>query len=553
MGKAAHTNATIQSSVATKELQGSLGASRINANQVYHNPSPAFLYKMALQHEHYTGTPCAIASTGALIAYSGEKTGRSPKDKRLVKEPSTENDINWGDINIPMAPASFQRNLDMALAFLNSRSEIYVVDGFAGWDPDHQIKVRIICARPYHALFMTNMLIRPNQEDLANFGEPDWVIYNAGQCPADPTIEDVSSTASVAFNFDSQQAVILGTEYAGCMKKGVFTILNYQLPKKGILSMHCSANVGDDGDTALFFGLSGTGKTTLSAHPSRQLIGDDEHGWTDNGIFNIEGGCYAKTIRLSEEGEPDIWQAIRFGSVLENVVYDPHTHHVDYDDDSLTENTRVSYPIEYMPHVKKPCMAGQPTNVFFLTCDAYGVLPPISKLTPEQAMLHFVSGYTAKVAGTEMGVKEPQATFSGCFGEAFMVWHPMVYAELLKTKMAQHNTNVWLVNTGWTGGAYGTGERMSLPHTRALLDAALDGELANVAYDTDPIFGLAYPTECPGVPSEILNPKAVWADKAAYDKTANHLAELFNENFARYADQASAEVLAARPKVLAGV
>lgn len=533
-----------------KQLEHSLADERIFAKTIYHNPSPAFLYDMALQHEHYPGNPCAIASSGALIAYSGAKTGRSPKDKRIVKEASTEEDINWGEINIPLSNEAFQRNMDMAIGFLNGRTPLYVVDGFAGWDTDERLKVRIICARPYHALFMTNMLIRPTGDELANFGEPDWVVYNAGQCPADTHIKGVNSTASIDFNFDTCQIVILGTEYAGCMKKGVFTVLNYTLPKKRVLSMHCSANIGQEGDTALFFGLSGTGKTTLSADPNRSLIGDDEHGWNDNGIFNIEGGCYAKTIHLSKTHEPEIYQAIRFGSVLENVVYHPETHDVDYDDSSITENTRVSYPIEFMPNITKPCLGGHPKNVFFLTCDAYGVLPPISKLTAEQAMYHFISGYTAKVAGTEMGVKEPQATFSACFGEAFMVWHPMVYAQLLKERMEAHNVNVWLVNTGWTGGGYGVGQRMSLPHTRALLNAALMGELNSVAYTTEPVFGLSYPANCPGVPSDILDPKATWANPEEYDRTMANLAELFTKNFEQYASQASAEVLAAQPKTM---
>ncbi len=533
------------------DLKASLKKQRIFASKVYRNPSPAFLYQMALQNEHYPGRPCAIASSGALIAYSGAKTGRSPKDKRIVEEATTQKDVNWGEINIPLPPDSFQRNLDMALGFMNGRTPIYVIDGFAGWDLEEQIKVRVICVRPYHALFMTNMLIRPTSEQLKTFGEPDWSIYNAGQCPADTHIEGVTSNASVDFNFAEQKIVILGTEYAGCMKKGVFTVLNYLLPKKDVLSMHCSANVGQQGDVALFFGLSGTGKTTLSADPNRALIGDDEHGWNDNGIFNIEGGCYAKAIRLDKEQEPDIWNAIRFGSVLENVVYDPQTNVVDYDDDSLTENTRVSYPIEFMPNIQDGGRAGHPKNIIFLTCDAYGVLPPISKLTTEQAMYHFISGYTAKVAGTEVGVKEPQATFSACFGEAFMVWHPIHYANLLKDKIEKHNCKVWLVNTGWIGGPYGVGNRVKLRYTRAMLDAVLSGSLAKADYKTDEIFGLEYPKSCLEVPSEILEPRAVWKDKLDYDKTANHLADKFNQNFKLYADKAPKELLEVQPKVKA--
>ncbi len=528
----------------TKQME----CDRIFNNTLYHNPSPAFLYEMAMKHEHYSGSECVIASNGALIAYSGEKTGRSPKDKRIVHEETTQADINWGDINIPMSEAAFQRNLDMATGFLNGQNYLFVVDGYAGWDTDERIKVRIVCARPYHALFMTNMLIRPTDKELETYGKPDWVIYNAGQCPADPTIEGVDSTACVSFNFKTRQTTILGTEYAGEMKKGVFTVLNYQLPKKEMMSMHCSANVGQKGDTAIFFGLSGTGKTTLSADPNRALIGDDEHGWNDNGVFNIEGGCYAKTINLSREQEPEIYDAIRFGSVLENVVYDPETHIVDYDDTSITENTRVSYPIEFIPNTKKPCVAGHPENIIFLTCDAYGVLPPISQLSPEQAMYHFISGYTAKVAGTEMGVDEPQATFSACFGEAFMVWHPMKYAELLRDKMAKHNAKAWLVNTGWIGGAYGTGNRIKLKYTRAMINAALEGNLTDVAYDTDSVFGLRYPQTCPSVPDELLNPREQWADKNAYDKTAARLADLFVGNFKQYADKAPIALLDVQPK-----
>lgn len=521
---------------------------RIFVSTVYLNPPPGFLYEMAIK-ELYSGRRCAIASNGALIAYSGAKTGRSPKDKRLVEEPGSKDDIHWGKINMPLSQEAFQRNLDMAIGFLNGRPSLFVIDGFAGWAPKERIKVRIICARPYHALFMTNMLIRPTAEELQSFGKPDWVIYNAGQCPADSHIEGVTSHASVDLNFKTQQMVILGTEYAGCMKKGVFTILNYLLPKQGILSMHCAANEGADGDVALFFGLSGTGKTTLSADPNRRLIGDDEHGWGDDGVFNFEGGCYAKTINLSEEKEPDIYRAIRFGTVLENVVFDPLSHVVDYDDASITENTRASYPIEFIENAKIPCVGTHPKNIVFLTCDAYGVLPPISKLTPEQAMYHFISGYTAKVAGTEVGVTEPQATFSACFGEAFMVWHPTKYAQLLKEKMEQHGVSAWLVNTGWSGGPYGVGQRMKLSYTRQMITAALSGALKKFPFETDPVFGLSYPTHCPNVPRELLNPKATWSDPQAYDETAQKLARLFVANFDQFRSEADAALLSAEPKL----
>ena len=429
----------------------------IQVTNVLRNAQPSVLYEQAMARGEGE-----IVSTGALAARSGEKTGRSPKDKRIVDEPSTTDDIWWGDVNIRLSEKTFEVNRQRAIDFLNTRDQIYVVDGLAGWDPKHQIKVRIICLNAYHALFMHNMLIRPTPEQLEAFGEPDYVIFNGGLFPANPLTNEMSSSTSVDLNFQKGEFVILGTQYAGEMKKGVFTIMNYLLPKKGIMSMHCSANEGADGDVSLFFGLSGTGKTTLSADPRRKLIGDDEHGWSDDGVFNVEGGCYAKCIDLSQEKEPEIWDAIRFGSVVENVVYDEHTRVVDYTDKSITENTRCSYPVEYIPNVKMPCTGGHPKNVIFLTCDAFGVLPPVSKLTPEQAMYHFISGYTAKVAGTEMGVTEPEATFSACFGAAFMVWHPAKYAELLAEKIAKNGSTAWLVNTGWSGGAHGTGARMSL-------------------------------------------------------------------------------------------
>jgi phosphoenolpyruvate carboxykinase (ATP) len=531
----------------------------ITSASVLRNASPAVLSQLALLEKRADGQDCVLASTGALIAYSGVKTGRSPLDKRIVQEETSQSDVWWGKVNIPLSPQTFEANTQRALAFLNQQPQLFVVDGFAGWDTTQRIKVRIICARPYHALFMHNMLIRPTPAELETFGEPDWVIYNAGEQQADATLPGLSSGTSVSLNFKAQTMVILGTEYAGCMKKGVFTILNYSLPKKDILSMHCSANQalatteGQDGDVALFFGLSGTGKTTLSADPDRQLIGDDEHGWGENGVFNIEGGCYAKTVKLRQSSEPEIWDAIRFGSVLENVIYHPDTHVVDYDDIRITENTRVSYPIEYIENAKIPCEGGHPRNIIFLTCDAYGVLPPISQLTPEQAMYHFISGYTAKVAGTEVGVIEPEATFSACFGAAFMVWHPMKYAQLLADKIERHQAKVWLVNTGWSGGPYGVGKRFSLAYTRTLITAALSGALNGVDYVTDPIFGVKVPTTCPpqhgvSVPDAILGPKNTWADANAYDETARKLAGLFHANFEQFTDGVSPAVLAAGPK-----
>ena len=509
------------------------------------NLAPGSLYEEALMHD----SGSAISSTGALIAYSGAKTGRSPKDKRVVQHPDSQENIWWGNVNIPFSPASHAKNRERAVAFLNSAGQVYVFDGFAGWDEKHRIKVRVITTRPYHALFMHNMLIRPTVEELDQFGEPDYVIFNAGQQEADTSVEGVASKTSVSLSFEERDMVILGTEYAGEMKKGIFTVMNYLMPLKGELSMHCSATAEQGGDkSVVLFGLSGTGKTTLSADPKRELIGDDEHVWTESGIFNIEGGCYAKAIDLSAEKEPDIFGALTFGAVLENVIYDKGNRVVDYTDTSITENTRGAYPIEHIKNARIPCKAGLPTDVIFLTCDAFGVLPPVAKLTPAQAMFHFISGYTAKVAGTEVGVTEPTATFSACFGAPFMVWHPAKYAELLAEKIKRHNVNVWLVNTGWAGGAYGVGERIKLKYSRAILDAINSGELAKAPGETDPRFGFTIITRCSGVPDEILNPANGWQDKSAYAAQANKLVDMFNNNFAQYADKASEEIRAAAPE-----
>ncbi len=522
----------------------SLEQHSITGPTVFRNLSPAELYEHALGRERGS----AIVAQGALAVSSGEKTGRSPKDKRIVQHPSSKDDIWWGDVNIALSDKVFTINLWRAIDYLNTRQSIYVVDGYAGWDERYQLKVRIICSRAYHALFMHNMLIRPTAEQLADFGEPDFVVFNAGRFPANRFTDEMTSETSIDVSFEHKKMVILGTEYAGEMKKGVFTVMNYLMPKQEVLSMHCSANVGDDSDVSLFFGLSGTGKTTLSADPRRHLIGDDEHCWSDHGVFNIEGGCYAKCIGLRRETEPEIWDAVRFGSLLENVVYDEATREVDYDNESLTQNTRVSYPIEYIPNAKIPCVAGNPKNIILLTCDAFGVLPPVSKLSPEQAMYHFISGYTAKVAGTEQGVTEPEATFSACFGAAFMVWHPSKYAELLAKKMKAHNTTAWLVNTGWSGGPYGVGARMKLSYTRAIIDAIHDGSLAEAPYVEDAVFGVQVPTECNGVPSDILVPKNTWGDKAAFDATAQKLASLFHKNFEKFAEGSSEEIRSAGPK-----
>ena len=516
----------------------------ITVSKILRNMAPSQLYEEAIRGEPGT----AISNSGALIAYSGNKTGRSPSDKRVIQTPETEADIWWGPVNIPLDKHAFDINRERAVDYLNTRSHLYVVDGFAGWDPKYQIRVRVICARPYHALFMHNMLIRPTPDQLNDFGEPDCTILNAGAFPANQHTAGMTSKTSVDLDLAEREVVILGTEYAGEMKKAVFTLMNYLMPKQRVLSMHCSATVDpEDTNSSVLFGLSGTGKTTLSADPNRLLVGDDEHCWTDDGVFNIEGGCYAKAIYLTREAEPQIFDALRFGSVLENVVYDSADHHVDFTNTSVTENTRGSYPIEYIENSKIPCVANHPKNVIFLTCDAFGVLPPVSKLTPEQAEYHFISGYTAKVAGTEMGVTEPQATFSPCFGGPFLVWHPAKYAELLSNKIEKHGVDVWLVNTGWTGGAYGVGNRFKLAHTRAIIDAIHDGSLGAAPTAKDEYFGLDMVIECKGVPPESLQPKLSWADQAAYAQTAQKLVVLFQENFKTYAGGVRSEVLAAGP------
>ncbi|MDQ3334035.1 MAG: phosphoenolpyruvate carboxykinase (ATP) [Myxococcota bacterium] len=524
----------------------SLDKQGISVAEIHRNASPAFLYEAALRFEKGS----TISSTGALIAYSGKKTGRSPTDKRVVDEPEVKDDVWWGNVNIKLDPHSFVINRERAVDYLNTRERLYVVDGYAGWDTKYQLKIRIVCARAYHALFMHNMLIRPSAQQLDSFGEPDYVIYNAGGFPANRHTAGMTSTTSVDLSFARREFVILGTEYAGEMKKGVFTIMNYLMPKKGVLSMHCSATQArDSNDTSILFGLSGTGKTTLSADPKRLLIGDDEHCWTDEGIFNIEGGCYAKVIKLSKEQEPDIWNSLQFGAVLENVTYENTSHLVDYDNTSITENTRGSYILDSIPNAKLPATGGHPKNVIFLTADAFGVLPPVSKLSPAQAMYHYISGYTAKVAGTEVGVKDPEPTFSPCFGGPFLVWHPTKYAEMLAEKLRKHGAQTWLVNTGWSGGAYGVGSRIKLKYTRAIIDAIHSGALADVATQEDPVFGLQVPTSCPEVPSEMLLPRNTWADKAAYDEKAKKVASLFRENFKKYEGQATAEVRGAGPKL----
>lgn len=522
-----------------------LGQHGITVKEILRNPAPARLYEDGIIREQ-----AAITASGALSTSSGEKTGRSPKDKRIVEHPDSKDNIWWGNINMKIEEDVFMSNRQRAIDYLNTRDLIYVIDGYAGWDSKYRLKIRIICARAYHALFMHNMLVRPTAEELLDFGDPDYVIYNAGQFPANPhSSPSVDSPTSVNLSFERGEMIILGTQYAGEMKKGVFTIMNYLMPRQEVLSMHCSANEGTKtGDVSLFFGLSGTGKTTLSTEANRVLIGDDEHCWTDEGIFNIEGGCYAKSIHLSQKQEPEIFAAIRFGTVLENAVYDDRTRLVDYGDSSLTENTRASYPINFIDNAKIPCVCEHPKNVILLTCDAFGVLPPVSRLTPQQAMYHFISGYTARVAGTEVGVTEPEPSFSPCFGAAFLVWHPTKYAHLLAEKMEQHGAVAWLVNTGWSGGAHGVGQRMSIKHTRAIIDAIHSGELADAPTVEDPFFGLHVPSKCTGVPDKALIPRNAWADKDTYDATAAKLATLFRKNFEKYADASSDDILAAGPR-----
>ncbi len=509
------------------------------ASKVYHNLTPVVLIEMALQRKEGI-----LAATGAFEVSTGKYTGRSPKDKFVVDEPSVHNEIAWGN-NKPFSVENFDKLYERMMQYLKGK-ELFVFDGFAGADKATQINVRVINELAWHNLFIHQLLLRP-EGSIAGF-EPDFQIICMPNFKADPKVDGTNSEAFILLNFERRMVLIGGTEYSGEMKKSVFTIMNYLLPKKNILSMHCSANVGDRGDSALFFGLSGTGKTTLSADPLRKLIGDDEHGWSDNGIFNIEGGCYAKCIKLSPETEPQIWDAIKFGSVLENVKIDPDTREVDYDDDTLTENTRVAYPIDYIENALLSGVADHPTTVVFLTADAFGVLPPVSKLTKEQAMYHFLSGYTSKLAGTERGITEPQGTFSSCFGEPFLPLSPLTYAKLLGEKIEKHNATVFLINTGWSGGAYGVGKRMKLSATRAMVTAAIEGQLANVPYELDPIFNVYVPTECPNVSPEILKPRNVWQDKDAYDAKAHELAKLFTENFKRFGNNIPAEIINAGPK-----
>ncbi|USG61342.1 phosphoenolpyruvate carboxykinase [Sneathiella marina] len=514
-----------------------------NVGKVYWNLSAPALYQEALIRGE-----ASLAAGGPLVALTGQHTGRSANDKFIVKESSSENNIWWGQVNKPIDAEKFTGLHEKMRQYLTGR-EVFVQDCYAGADPAHRLPVRVITECAWHNLFARNMFIQPAAEELANF-EPEFTILQIPSFEANPAVDGTRSEVFVLPNFAEKLVIIGGTSYAGEIKKSVFSILNYLLPEKQTLPMHCSVNVNEEGNSTVFFGLSGTGKTTLSADASKMLIGDDEHGWSDDGVFNFEGGCYAKVIKLSQEAEPEIFETTRrFGTVLENVVVDDATGELDLDDNRYTENTRASYPIDFIPNASDTGIAGNPTNVIMLTADAFGVLPPISKLTPEQAMYHFLSGYTAKLAGTEKGLgSEPQATFSTCFGAPFMPRHPSVYASLLGDKIAKHGVNCWLVNTGWTGGEYGTGHRMPIGYTRALVNAALDGTLAKTDTEKDPFFGLAMPVSCSGVPTEILNPRNTWSDKAAYDAKAQDLVSRFIENFEQFSDYVGPEVLESAPK-----
>jgi phosphoenolpyruvate carboxykinase (ATP) len=489
-----------------------------------------------------------LSDVGALAVDTGEFTGRSPKDKFVVYDNNTKDSVWWGDVNNRFDADKFDILHGRMLAYLGGK-EIYVRDSYACADPKYRINIRVVTEFPWSNLFAYNLFLRPTNDEIKTF-KPEWTIICAPGYKADPKIDGTRQHNFAVLNFTKKMILIGGTAYTGEIKKGIFAVLNYILPhEKGVLPMHCSANIGKNGDTAIFFGLSGTGKTTLSADPERKLIGDDEHGWSDSGVFNFEGGCYAKCVDLSAEKEPQIFNAIKFGSLLENINFYEGTTTVDYTNISKTENTRVSYPAQYIENAVSPAVGDVPKNIFFLTCDAFGVLPPISKLTPAQAMYHFISGYTAKVAGTEMGITEPTLTFSACFGKVFLPLHPTKYAELLGEKLKKQHVNVWLVNTGWVGGKYGVGNRIKLSYTRSLITAALNGDLDKVEFGTTPYFKLNFPKSCPNVPAEILEPKNAWKDKELFNQTAQNLAASFIKNFEQYASAANAEILAAAPKV----
>ena len=525
-----------------KNLKDSIGLN--NLGNVYWNLTPAELVEDTIINGQGV-----LTDTGALAIETGEFTGRSPKDRYIVLDSITKNTIWWGDVNIKFSEEKFDALYNRMKAYLTDR-DIYVRDAYVCAEKEHRLNLRVVTEFAWSNIFAYNMFFQPTDVELENFN-PEWNIVCVPGFKADPVIDGTRQQNFAILNFSKKMILIGGTGYTGEIKKGIFSVLNYLLPQeKNVLSMHCSANVGEAGDTAIFFGLSGTGKTTLSSDSNRRLIGDDEHGWSKNTVFNFEGGCYAKTIDLSKEKEPQIYGAIKFGAMLENIGFIDGSSTPDYTDNSITENTRVSYPLNYIDNIVDTSVGNTPKNIFFLTADAYGVLPPISKLTKEQAMYHFMSGYTSKVAGTEMGITEPTTTFSACFGKAFLPLHPAKYAKLLGDKLDAADINVWLINTGWTGGSYGIGSRMKLSYTRSMITAAVTGKLKNVSFEILPIFDLAIPTSCEHVPSEILNPRSTWIDKNAYDETANNLAKEFVKNFEQYASETSDDILTAAPKII---
>lgn len=525
------------------DLSASIGLTNLGAT--YWNLTPSELVE-----ETIINGQGVLAESGALCVSTGEFTGRSPKDRFIVLDDKTEDAVWWSDINVAFDADKFDSLYNRMKAYLAGR-EVYVRDAYVCADPTYRMNVRVLTEFPWSNMFAYNMFLRPEASEIEDF-MPDWHVVCAPGFKADSAIDGTRQHNFAVINFTKKMIIIGGTAYTGEIKKGIFSVLNFVLPhERNVLPMHCSANIGKDGDTAIFFGLSGTGKTTLSSDPERNLIGDDEHGWTNGSVFNFEGGCYAKCIDLSQEKEPQIFDAIKFGAILENIVFKENTTEPDYTDSSITENTRVSYPIHHIDNVAVPSVGKDPKNIFFLTADAFGVLPPISRLSPGQAMYHFISGYTAKVAGTEVGVTEPQPSFSACFGKAFLPLHPTKYAEMLGNKMSETGTRIWLINTGWSGGSYGTGSRIKLAYTRAMITAALNFELDDVEFRSHEVFGLEMPTSCPNVPDEMLNPRDTWADKAAYDNTANILAEKFVNNFKQFEEQASEAIMAAAPKVIA--
>lgn len=521
-----------------KDYCNSLGI--IAPKAVYRNLTPAQLVEHALRRNEGK-----LSNTGALVVTTGKYTGRSPDDRFVVDAPAIHDTIDWGKINVPITPERFDSIYGKMMAYMQGR-DVFIFDGYAGADDNYHLPVRVVNELASQNLFIHQLLIRPTQQQLESF-EPGFTIIAAPGFKCIPELDGVNSEAAILVNFEKRMVIIAGSQYAGEIKKSIFSVMNYLLPLQGVFTMHCSANIGDNHDSALFFGLSGTGKTTLSADPNRMLIGDDEHGWSDKGIFNIEGGCYAKCINLSKENEPFIWNAIKFGSLVENVIMDDNTREFDFDDKTLTENTRVGYPVDFIPNAAIPGVGDHPKTVIFLTADAFGVLPPISKLDKNQAMYHFVSGYTSKLAGTERGIVEPQTTFSTCFGAPFLPLHPSLYAEMLGKRIEEHDSNVYLVNTGWAGGKYGVGSRMKLKYTRAMVTAALNGELEKGEFDLDPIFNVMVPRTCPNVPNEFLHQSELWQDKDEYQKTALDLAARFKKNFEKYSNMPQ-HIIDAGPK-----